>query len=135
MVDQIGKTMYSHLPSCPPSVCTQISFWEVFRPQEYSLLDSLRALRGVKKGTNDVYPLLAHLDAERDTPQLDVPVFFVGGRYDHIHVQDIAFRYYQGLRAPVKQFHWFERSGHYPCYQEPERFIQLMRSEVLPLTT
>jgi pimeloyl-ACP methyl ester carboxylesterase len=128
------QTMFSHLPSCPPSICSKIGFWEVFRPQEYSLLDSLRALRGVVKGTNDVYPLLVDLDVERDIPQLDIPVVFVAGRYDYIHVQDIAFRYYQSLRAPVKRFYWFEHSGHYPCYQEPEQFIQLMRSEILPFT-
>jgi pimeloyl-ACP methyl ester carboxylesterase len=128
------KTLFSRLPSCPPSICSEISFWDVFGPQEYSLLDSLRAVRGVVRGTNDVYPLLVDLDVERDIPQLDIPAFLVAGRYDHIHVQDIAFRYYQSLRAPVKLFYWFDQSGHYPCYQEPERFIQLMRSEILPFT-
>jgi pimeloyl-ACP methyl ester carboxylesterase len=86
-------TMFSHLPSCPPSICSKISSWEVFRPQAYSLLDSLRAIRGAVRGTNDVYPQLVDLDVERDIPQLDIPVFFVAGRYDYIHVQDIAFRY------------------------------------------
>jgi pimeloyl-ACP methyl ester carboxylesterase len=126
------RALYSRLPSCPPSVCLQISLWEAFVPQEYSLLDSLRALRGVDKGIVHVQPQLADLDVERDIPQLDIPVFLVAGRHDHIHVQDIAFRYYQGLTAPAKRFYWFGHSGHYPCYQEPERFIQLMRSEILP---
>mgnify|MGYP001819313898 CR=1 FL=1 len=128
------NTLFSHLPSCPPSTCSEISYWDAFVPQEYSLFDSLRALRGVLKGTNEVYPQLVDLDLERDIPQLDIPVFFVAGRYDYIHVQDIAFRYYQSLKAPVKRFHWFERSGHYPCYQEPERLLKIMRSEILPLT-
>jgi pimeloyl-ACP methyl ester carboxylesterase len=103
-----------------------------FVPQEYSLLDSLRAVLGVYKGTNEVYLQLVDLDVEQDIPQLDIPAFFIAGRYDYIHMQDIAFRYYQSLRAPVKRFHWFEHSGHFPCYQEPERFRQLMRSEILP---
>jgi pimeloyl-ACP methyl ester carboxylesterase len=106
--------------------------WEAFLPKEYSLLDSLRAVRGALKGTNEVYPQLVNLDLERDIPQVDVPVFFVAGRHDYIHVQDIAHRYYQSLKAPVKRFYWFEHSGHYPCYQEPERLMQLMRSEILP---
>jgi pimeloyl-ACP methyl ester carboxylesterase len=128
------EVLFSNLPNCPPSTCSKIGLWEAFVPQEYSFLDSLRALRGVVKGTRIVYPLLVDLDVERDIPQLDIPAFFVAGRYDYIHVQDTAFRYYQTLRAPVKRYYWFEHSGHYPCYQEPERFIQLMRSEILPLT-
>jgi pimeloyl-ACP methyl ester carboxylesterase len=127
------KTLFSRLPGCPPSICSKISMLAAFVPQEYSLLDSLRAVRGVFKGTNDVYPQLVDLDVERDIPQLEIPVLFVAGRYDYIHMQDIAFRYYQSLRAPVKRFYWFEHSGHFPCYQEPERFRQLMRSEILPL--
>jgi proline iminopeptidase len=128
------KTLFSRLPSCPPSICSKISLWAAFVPQEYSLLAPLWALRGVLKGTNDVYPQLVDLDAERDIAQLDIPAFFVAGRYDYIHVQDIAYRSYLSLRAPVKRFYWFEHSGHYPCFQEPERFMQLMRSEILPFT-
>jgi pimeloyl-ACP methyl ester carboxylesterase len=127
------NTLFSRLPGCPPSICSEINLWEAFLPREYSPLDSLRAFRGVVQGTKNVYPQLVDLDAERDIPQLEVPVLFVAGRYDYIHSQDIAFRYYESLRAPAKRFHWFERSGHYPCYQEPERFVELVRSEVLPL--
>jgi pimeloyl-ACP methyl ester carboxylesterase len=127
------NSLFAQLPNCPPSVCSRISPLEAFLPQEYSPLDSVRALRGVMKGTRNVYPRLVDLDVERDIPQLEVPVFFVAGRYDYIHSQDIAFRYYQSLRAPVKRFYWFEHSGHYPCYQEPERFIELVRSDILAL--
>jgi pimeloyl-ACP methyl ester carboxylesterase len=126
------RTLYSHLPTCPPTVCSKISLWAAFVPREYSLLDSLRALRGVDQGIKIVQPQLADLDVERDIPRLDMPAFFVAGRHDHIHVQDISFRYYRSLQTPAKRFYWFEHSGHYPCYQEPERFIELMRSEILP---
>ncbi|GAK50163.1 hypothetical protein U14_01390 [Candidatus Moduliflexus flocculans] len=124
---------FRHLPSCPPGICSKNSFWEMVKPKEYTLLDSLHTLKGLINGINMVYPQLVDLDFERDVPQLDIPAFFVTGRYDYTCVQDIAYRYYAKLHAPLKRFYWLEKSGHNPCYQEPERFIQLLRDDILKL--
>ena len=74
------------------------------------------------------------LDFARDIPRLEVPTFFVTGRYDHTCVQDITFDYFQSLEAPVKRHYWFEKSGHEACYQEPDEFARIRTQEVVPLS-
>lgn len=117
--------MYSNHPSPEPTFTTMVF------PKEYTFRNSINLVRGLLKGVTNVYPQLHDLDFESSTPSVDVPVFFFTGRYDETCVQDIAFRYYERLAAPHKEFIWFERSGHNVPYQQPERFVSEMRRRVL----
>lgn len=109
-------------------------FWTFIHPEEYTLLDSVRLIRSVLNGVNHLYPQLNGLDFESEITSLEVPLFLIHGRYDYTCVQKIAYRFFQGVDAPIKEFHWLERGGHNGCYQEPERFVEIMRGRVLPLT-
>jgi len=102
-------------------------------PQEYRLIDTVNMIRGLLRGVNHIYPQLSGMDFERNIPKVDVPVFFPTGRYDFTCVQDIVYRYYQQLEAPEKSFYWLEHSGHNACYEEPDRFMDIIRRDVLPL--
>jgi pimeloyl-ACP methyl ester carboxylesterase len=117
--------MYSTHPSPEPTFATMVF------PEEYTLRNSINLIRGLLKGVINVYPQLHDLDFESSIPSVDVPVFFFTGRYDETCVQDIAFRYYERIEAPHKEFVWFERSGHNVPYQQPERFVSEMRRRVL----
>ncbi len=117
--------VYSPHPSPEPS------FTSMLFPREYTLRDSVNALRGLINGVSTVYPQLVDLDFARSVPRVEVPVFFFTGRYDETCVQDIAWRYYQQLDAPHKEFLWFERSGHNLPYHEPDRFVREVRTRVL----
>jgi pimeloyl-ACP methyl ester carboxylesterase len=82
---------------------------------------------------------LAISDAEGtvvlDTAHLrfDVPMFFVSGRTDHVVDAPLTFDYLQRISAPQKSFVWFEDSGHYPPFEEPQKFNAWMTKTVLPL--
>jgi pimeloyl-ACP methyl ester carboxylesterase len=117
--------VYSPHPSPEPSAVSMVF------PREYTLRDSINAVRGVINGVTHIYPQLANLDFEREVRSVEVPVFFFTGRYDETCVQDIAWRYFEHLEAPHKEFVWFEQSGHNVPYQEPERFIREFRERVL----
>ncbi len=71
-----------------------------------------------------------HTDLMAEIPTLDVPIYFVQGRYDHLVPMQVSRDYYESLRAPHKEYVVFENSAHSPIYEEPERFHELMR-EVL----
>lgn len=73
---------------------------------------SLKALWGTLQGW----------DAVRDYPRLDVPTFFIHGRYDRQVSALQAELYFNKLAAPKKEFIWFENSAHSPPFEEPERF-------------
>ncbi len=68
-----------------------------------------------------------HTDLFTEIPSLDVPIYFVHGRYDHLIPIQVSRAYYESLRAPHKSFVVFENSAHSPIYEEPERFHELMR--------
>ncbi|MEE8592852.1 MAG: alpha/beta fold hydrolase, partial [Candidatus Bipolaricaulota bacterium] len=61
-----------------------------------------------------------------DFPVSTIPVYFLHGRYDYQCPGELAEIYYSALRAPMKDFVWFEDSAHDVYYDEPDRFNQEM---------
>ena len=99
---------------------------------EYSLIDII--LMGL-----DPYFSTKHLwdeefyntDLFEQVSSLDVPVYFLAGRYDYFTPSEIVVRYYHKLTAPGgKELIWFENSGHEPEIEEPEKFYDIMVSRV-----
>ncbi len=138
-IDEPGKYFYlfkriSRYSPVGKENMGSFDFLSCFTPKEYTVRDGMNLIRSLSEGLDRIQPQLAGLDFEREVPRLALPVFFISGRWDFISVQDIAYRYFQGLDAPAKRFIRFERSDHNPCYQEPDRFIAFMRQEVLPLS-
>jgi proline iminopeptidase len=65
--------------------------------------------------------------------RFDVPIFFLSGRTDHVVDAPLTFDYLQRISAPQKSFVWFEDSGHYPPFEEPQKFNAWMIENVLPI--
>ncbi len=92
------------------------------RAPEYTLRD----IMNVKKGSDlvgremkyDVEPR----PLEGEIPALEVPVFFLLGRHDFNTPSRLAAEYLDRLSAPLKGVVWFERSAHFPFFEEPKRF-------------
>jgi len=91
---------------------------------EYNLLDVIRFLRGVSITQQ---PLLkeeaAHPLASLVT-SLEIPCYFVMGRYDYMTSARAAKSYMDTLEAPEKHFVLFEQSAHYPQFEEKEHFAE-----------
>jgi pimeloyl-ACP methyl ester carboxylesterase len=119
------QRLFAYSPSAPGSV--EVDSMAFLNPGEYHFLDSVNLIRGLIESVNYIYPQLNDYDLETMIPELEIPAYFVTGRYDYTCVQDIAFRFYRQLKAPAKEFYWFENSGHNACFQEPDKFVSLMR--------
>ncbi len=62
---------------------------------------------------------------------IDIPLFFIAGRYDYFSSGRLAEQFYQHLKAPRgKSFFWFERSGHDPEIDEPQKFGRVLSNRV-----
>jgi pimeloyl-ACP methyl ester carboxylesterase len=95
--------------------------------RDYSLLDIIGTLRGMRFVPDQLLPGLAQLNLFEMLPQLDVPVCLLQGRHDYVAPSSIAEQYYQALRAPKgKQLIWFEESAHMPQYEEPGKFREIL---------
>lgn len=82
-----------------------------------------------------------HVFARRDPgtpPQRNdafrVPVIMLMGRYDLHTPYEAARAFFDRITAPTKKFITFERSSHFPMFEEPGRFLLTLVNEVLPLT-
>ncbi|MCH7732242.1 MAG: alpha/beta hydrolase [Candidatus Marinimicrobia bacterium] len=103
---------------------------------EYSLIDIL------KMGINPYFSIKHLWDDEyyrinlfEQVPQMELPVYFLAGRYDYFTPSEIVEHYYQKLIAPKgKHFIWFENSGHEPEFEETEKFYDIMVNKVLEKT-
>ena len=61
-----------------------------------------------------------------------MPVFFFLGRKDHFVPPETSVAYFDALTAPSKKLVWFERSGHEPFVDEPDKFNAAMAEMVRP---
>ena len=68
-------------------------------------------------------------DVSRDAATLRVPILIAHGRYDYT----VPHRLWEGVTdiLPDATLALFERSGHQPFFEEPERFAAMMRGWVV----
>ena len=62
--------------------------------------------------------------------ELHVPVYILQGRNDYITNYTLAKEYFDSLKAPKKRFITFEKSAHFPSFEEPEKFNSVMKQLV-----
>lgn len=70
-------------------------------------------------------------DFSKVFPSIDVPIFFICGKYDLTVNIDLTRDYYNHLQAPLKGFYTFENSAHGPLFEEPERFSEILEQDIL----
>ncbi|WP_304519151.1 alpha/beta fold hydrolase [Clostridium estertheticum] len=101
---------------------------------EYGLYDKVSWMLGLVTTFNQVYPQLYNIDLSKQATKLDVPVYFMIGRHDVNASPEMAEEYFNAIKAPHKEFIWFEHSGHDPWRNEPDKFVDLMVNLVLKET-
>ena len=94
--------------------------------REYTLLDAWGFLQGQKFSGEHLFPYLTEVNMFEQVPALEVPVWFVSGKYDGITMFSLTQQYYQAVQAPAKEHVMFENSAHLPYFEEPEKFARLM---------
>ena len=72
------------------------------------------------------------LDVPSEVPQLDVPVFFLSGRFDYKIPGELVAEYSTLLDAAAgKEMIWFENSAHALFFEEREAFRSVLLNAVL----
>lgn len=94
---------------------------------ENTLMDRINGLRGFLDTFSVLYPQLQDIDFRRDVPSLDVPVYMVVGQYEARGRAVLADEWFEMIKAPSKEKVFFERSGHRPNFEQPGRFVEVMR--------
>lgn len=99
--------------------------------QEYGLIDKVYWGLSLLNTFPNVYSQLNNIDLRTQASRLDVPVYFIKGRWDINASNSLAEEYFTLLDAPSKEFIWFENSAHTPSWDEPQHFVDVMVNTVL----
>lgn len=102
--------------------------------QEYGLVDKVNWLLGLATTFTTIYPQLYDLDFRAQATELEIPVYFIKGRWDINASNSLLEEYFALLDAPHKELIWFEDSAHTPSWDEPNHFVDVMVNTVLSQT-
>jgi pimeloyl-ACP methyl ester carboxylesterase len=112
------------------SVITGV-FLPVWRTPDYTTVEKVNIGRGKRFSQRLLWDAFLTTDLRAEVTELQVPVYFFSGRYDHTVSQELAEAYFDKLKAPVKGFYTFENSAHSPAFEEPDRARQILLEDVL----
>ena len=112
-------------------------FWGVFIPVWTCRAYTFREKIAIWKAKISFLPKTGILDElcandfAKRVPSLEIPVYFMSGKHDLTVNVDLAKAYFIRLKAPLKGFYTFEKSAHSPLFEEPDRFREIVRQDVL----
>ena len=103
----------------------------------YSWIDLVKIPLGVRYSFQRLWKeIFYETSLFQQAPRIEVPVYFFLGRHDKVVTSDVAQRYFDILDAPRgKQIVWFEESGHWPHFEESEKYRATLIHQVLPENT
>jgi len=104
---------------------------DLFTCKQYSWKERLNIPKGIFFSYNSLSETMAKADAALLAPRFDVPVFIIHGMYDYQTSHKEAKRFYEKIEAPLKKFYTFENAAHSPFIEDQERFLQILRTDVL----
>ncbi len=99
--------------------------------EEYNFCDKINWIRGQVYLCRNLFDEILGIDLREAAPRIEVPVYFFQGAHDYQTPAALVKDYFGMLKAPRKDLFLFENSAHSPIFEEPERFIELVREKVL----
>jgi len=64
-----------------------------------------------------------------------VPIYFFHGLYDYTCSYELAKKYFDEIKAPIKGFYTFDQSAHSPLFEEPEKVNRILITDIKNLRT
>jgi len=102
--------------------------------REYSLRDIIKMLRGLLFSMKTMWHDLFQYDLSEIIKEYKVPIYFFIRKYDYNTPFEISEEFFKNVKAPQKEYIWFEHSAHMPNYEENEKYTDLLINKVLPET-
>ncbi|HSM86977.1 MAG TPA: alpha/beta fold hydrolase [Candidatus Limnocylindrales bacterium] len=133
----IARSWEEQLLGPPPSAGdftdTRRILTDLVSAPEYSLADDVGFIRGQSLSLDTFFAQVEKVDLTQMGLDFRTPIFFFEGRHDPYCRPQLIWQYGQAIRAPQKEFVWFDNAGHFPFYEDAERFTDALVQRVLPL--
>jgi pimeloyl-ACP methyl ester carboxylesterase len=131
---QLNQSHDVHLGPPPESEAGFLTLTRIVSAPEYSLADDYGFVRGQLFSAKILLPELTKVDLNKLGSDFRAPIFFFEGRHDPYCRPSLIWEYSQTIKAPQKEFIWFDNSGHFPFFEEQQKFGDELFQRVLPLT-
>lgn len=99
--------------------------------KEYTLKEKLNIWRGKSFSAGYLRNEMFSIDLTQKVQTLEIPAYFLHGRFDYTCSYELAKDYLDELNAPVKGFYTFEQSAHSPIFEEPEKLMEILQNDIL----
>jgi len=99
---------------------------EIARLPEFNLWDVVLFARGAILSAKLMWDDLMKFNLFEESAEYECPIYFLLGRFDNQVPATLSARYFEIISAPSKELVWFEESAHSPCWEEPERFHEIV---------
>lgn len=109
----IGVTMYNLIYS------------NMLFATEYTIKDWMSYMKAGKFSLDALWQELMEVNFLETISELEVPVWFLVGKYDYQTPFQLVERYFNTLECPKKELVWFENSGHLLNYEETDKFNEV----------
>lgn len=106
-------------------------FIPVWQSRAYTLREKVNIWRGIAFSRSFLWNDFIATDLASHIHELDLPVYFFTGLYDHTANRDLAKAFFDQIRAPVEGFYTFQNSAHSPLFEEPQVARNIMLQDVL----
>ena len=102
-------------------------FFPSLRCTSYTQRERINLWRGKANSKEfEVTKESINFNAFNDIKTIDIPIYFIVGKYDCTCMASLQEEYYVVIGAPKKELYLFENSAHSPLYEEPERARQVL---------
>jgi len=100
----------------------KISLLPILTLKEYNFKDKIRAIK-----QHEERILFYYQNNLIDCiTKIEVPIYFIHGSDDYIINYNLTKEYFKKLKAPKKEFFTFDKSAHFPPFEEPKKFNEIV---------
>lgn len=99
---------------------------------QHTLRDVRDVIAGLGFSLERLFEELVRWDARRLSRRFDVPFFVFQGEADVFMPPGVVRAYFDEVEAPLKHLELLPHSGHLGAFMNPEPFLALLRTHVLP---
>jgi len=103
---------------------------------EYTLLEKFNFWYGKSKsGISQNWTAMSRTNLKETKNDFKLPIYFFHGLYDYTCSYELAKKYFDKIKAPIKGFYTFDQSAHSPLFEEPEKMNRILINDVKNLRT
>ena len=103
---------------------------------EYTLSDKYHLWAGKSKfGISQNWEKMILTNLIENKNDFKVPIYFFHGLYDYTCSYELAKKYFDEIKAPIKGFYTFDQSAHSPLFEEPEKVKRILITDIKNLRT